>query len=76
MFQALTHLSRRLYSFVNSPHQIFWLLAPFLFSLLLFISTSFFVQVDNKTDGPFDEEDVKVLRAIASQLGVAIVLNI
>lgn len=34
------------------------------------------VQVDNKIDGPFDEEDVKVVRAIASQLGVAIVLNI
>ena len=33
------------------------------------------VQVDNKVDGAFDDEDVKVLRAIASQLGVAIVLN-
>lgn len=34
------------------------------------------VQVDNKTEGSFDDEDVRVLRAIASQLGVAIVLNI
>jgi GAF domain-containing protein len=34
------------------------------------------VQVDNKIDGAFNDEDVKVLRAIASQLGVAIVLNI
>ncbi len=34
------------------------------------------VQVDNKLQGSFDDEDVKVLRAIASQLGVAIVLNI
>lgn len=34
------------------------------------------VQVDNKIDDCFDEEDVKVLRAIASQLGVSIVLNI
>lgn len=34
------------------------------------------VQVDNKIDGAFNSEDVKVLRAIASQLGVAIVLNI
>ena len=33
------------------------------------------VQVDNKVDGAFDDEDVKVLRAIASQLGVAMVLN-
>ena len=33
------------------------------------------VQADNKVDGAFDDEDVKVLRAIASQLGVAIVLN-
>ena len=34
------------------------------------------VQVDNKIDGAFNSEDVKVLRAIASQLGVATVLNI
>ncbi len=34
------------------------------------------VQVDNKIDGAFNDEDVRVLRAIASQLGVAIVLNI
>ena len=34
------------------------------------------VQADNKIEGSFDDEDVKVLRAIASQLGVAIVLNI
>jgi GAF domain-containing protein len=34
------------------------------------------VQVDNKIDGAFNDEDVKVLRAIAAQLGVAIVLNI
>ncbi len=34
------------------------------------------VQVDNKIDGVFNDEDVKVVRAIASQLGVAIVLNI
>lgn len=34
------------------------------------------VQVDNKVDGAFDDEDVKIIRAIASQLGVAIVLNI
>jgi len=34
------------------------------------------VQVDNKIDGAFNDEDVKVLRAIASQLGVAVVLNI
>ncbi len=34
------------------------------------------VQVDNKIDGPFNDEDEKILRAIASQLGVAIVLNI
>ena len=34
------------------------------------------VQVDNKIDGAFNSEDVKDLRAIASQLGVAIVLNI
>ncbi len=34
------------------------------------------VQVDNKIDGAFNGEDVKVVRAIASQLGVAIVLNI
>jgi GAF domain-containing protein len=34
------------------------------------------VQVDNKIDGVFNDEDVKVMRAIASQLGVAIVLNI
>lgn len=34
------------------------------------------VQVDNKIDGGFADEDVKTLRAIASQLGVAIVLNI
>jgi GAF domain-containing protein len=34
------------------------------------------VQVDNKIDGPFNDEDVEILRAIASQLGVAIVLNI
>jgi GAF domain-containing protein len=34
------------------------------------------VQVDNKVDGAFDDEDIKVLRAIASQLGVATVLNI
>jgi adenylate cyclase len=33
------------------------------------------VQADNKNDGVFDDEDVKILRAIASQLGVAIVLN-
>jgi len=33
------------------------------------------VQVDNKIEGVFDDEDVKVLRAIAAQLGVAIVLN-
>lgn len=33
------------------------------------------VQADNKVEGVFDDEDVKVLRAIASQLGVAIVLN-
>jgi GAF domain-containing protein len=33
------------------------------------------VQADNKIEGSFDDEDVKVLRAIASQLGVAIVLN-
>ena len=33
------------------------------------------VEVDNKIDGAFGEEDVKVLRAIASQLGVSIVLN-
>jgi adenylate cyclase len=33
------------------------------------------VQADNKIDGTFDDEDVNVLRAIASQLGVAIVLN-
>ena len=29
----------------------------------------------HKNDGVFDDEDVKILRAIASQLGVAIVLN-
>jgi GAF domain-containing protein len=34
------------------------------------------VQVDNKIEGVFDDEDVKVLRAIAAQLGVSIVLNI
>ena len=34
------------------------------------------VQVDNKIDDAFDDEDAKVLRAIASQLGVSIVLNI
>lgn len=34
------------------------------------------VQVDNKIDGAFNDEDVRVLRAIASQLGVGIVLNI
>jgi GAF domain-containing protein len=34
------------------------------------------LQVDNKTDGSFDDEDVTILRAIASQLGVAVVLNI
>lgn len=34
------------------------------------------VQVDNKIDGAFNDEDVKVLRAIASQLGVAVVMNI
>jgi GAF domain-containing protein len=33
------------------------------------------VQADNKIDGVFDDEDVKVLRAIASQLGIAIMLN-
>jgi putative methionine-R-sulfoxide reductase with GAF domain len=34
------------------------------------------LQVDNKIDDDFDDEDVTVLRAIASQLGVAVVLNI
>ena len=34
------------------------------------------VQVDNKIDGEFNDEDVNVLRAIAAQLGVAMVLNI
>jgi GAF domain-containing protein len=34
------------------------------------------LQVDNKIDSNFDDEDVTVLRAIASQLGVAVVFNI
>ena len=34
------------------------------------------LQVDNKIEGNFDDEDITVLRAIASQLGVAVVLNI
>ena len=34
------------------------------------------LQVDNKIEGNFDDEDVTILRAIASQLGVAVVLNI
>ncbi len=34
------------------------------------------VQVDNKVDGNFDDEDVTVLRAIAAQLGIAVVINI
>jgi len=34
------------------------------------------LQVDNKVDANFDDEDVTILRAIASQLGVAVVLNI
>jgi GAF domain-containing protein len=33
------------------------------------------IQADNKVDGDFEDEDVKILRAIASQLGVAAVLN-
>ena len=33
------------------------------------------LQVDNKVEGNFDDEDVTVLRAIASQIGVAVVLN-
>jgi adenylate cyclase len=34
------------------------------------------LQVDNKVDGDFDDEDVTVVRAIASQLGVTVILNI
>jgi GAF domain-containing protein len=33
------------------------------------------VQVDNKIEGAFDDENVTVLRAIAAQLGVSTVLN-
>ncbi len=33
------------------------------------------LQVENKVDGAFDDENAKILRAIAAQLGVAILLN-
>ena len=33
------------------------------------------LQVDNKIDGAFDDEDTIALRAIAAELGVSIALN-
>ncbi len=34
------------------------------------------LQTDNKVEGGFDDEDVTVLRAIASQLGIAVIFNV
>lgn len=33
------------------------------------------IQVDNKIEGVFDDEDMRVLRAIASQIGVSVLLH-